>query len=258
MASPEHVMLIHLRQWTCLFTFAGLVPWVVAAAEFDMAEASAVQFVQKHGGTVERDAKLPGKPVVTVDLSQTKIGNAELKGLAALSELRSLDLFATKVTGEGLIELGRFKQLRHLVLSQYQVTDEAIKNLCKVGLLHALRMATTQEGVARPKGPQEVTHLSLAHTRVTDASLKCLHPFKNLRWLDLSGCHDVGDPGLKDLASLPNLKGLVLNFTAITDAGLKNLASVKTLEHVQLDRTKVTEAGIQNLQKALPKCKIVR
>lgn len=250
-------MLIRLRPWTCLLGCFGLGAWGVAAPEFGTPEKSAVQLIQKHGGTVERDEKLPGKPVVAVDLNRTKVGNEELKELAALSELRSIDLFSSQVTGKGLIELRPFKKLRNLELSQYQVTDEAIKSLHKVGLLHALYMATT-DNFERPKGPEEVTRLALDVTKITDASLKYLHPLKNLRWLSLSSCRGVGDLGLKDLASLPNLKGLVLNETPITDAGLKNLASVKTLEHVQLTDTKVTDAGVQNFQKALPKCKIVR
>jgi hypothetical protein len=259
MAFPEGVMLIRLGQWTCGFACASLVLAVAAASRSGTSEESSVQLVLKYGGTIERDEEVLGKPVVAVSLNRTKFGNADLKGLAGFPVLQSLDLFSSKVTGEGLTELGRFRQLRHLELSQNQVTDEAIRSLHKVGLLHALRMATTDpDDVPRPKGPDDVTRLNLANTCITDASLKYLRPLKNLRSLSLSGCRDVGDAGLKDLASLPNLKALVVNYTAITDMGLKNLASVKTLERVTLDRTKVTEAGIQHLRKALPKCRIVR
>lgn len=53
-------------------------------ARADDAEDKAVAFVVKLGGKITRDDKKPGKPVVEVNLSDTKLADADLKELAAL------------------------------------------------------------------------------------------------------------------------------------------------------------------------------
>ena len=68
-------------------------------------EDTAVAFVQKLGGRVARDDKAPGRGVVTVYLSGTKVTDAGLKELAPLKNLTTLDLGATRVTDTGLKEL---------------------------------------------------------------------------------------------------------------------------------------------------------
>jgi internalin A len=241
-----------------LLACVGLALLAGGADRAGTAEDTAARQVEEQGGKVERDAKAPGKPVVAVDLSGTKAGDAGLKELAAFKHLRALNLAGTGVTERGLKELAPLKHLHELHLSQNQVTDQALQSLHQAGLLHALSLATTLDGAKRPEGPQQVTHLKLSVTRVTDAAVEHLGSLKNLRWLDLSLCDQVGDPGLKHLAALPTLKGLNLNATAVSDAGLKHLASVKTLEHVQLRKTRVTDAGVRELQNALPGCKIIR
>ena len=74
-------------------------------ARADEAEDKAVAFVKKLGGSVDRDEKAPGKPVVEVFLSNTKVTDAGLKELAALKSLTDLNLSNTKVTDAGLKEL---------------------------------------------------------------------------------------------------------------------------------------------------------
>jgi hypothetical protein len=82
---------------------SGLCP--SSSARADDAEDRAVAFVEKLGGTVTRDAKAPGKPVVRVSLALKKVTDAELKNLAALKNLTALGLIRTKLTGAGLKEL---------------------------------------------------------------------------------------------------------------------------------------------------------
>src|SRR4051812_3775680 len=83
-------------------------------------EASAVKAVEKLGGKVTRDDKLPGKPVIGVDLAAPKVTDAVLKELKDLKHLTSLNLNAPegggKVTDAGLKELKDLKQLTSLSL----------------------------------------------------------------------------------------------------------------------------------------------
>src|SRR5438876_8608089 len=55
-------------------------------------EASAVKAVEKLGGKVTRDGKLPGKPVIGVNFNPGVVTDAVLKELKDLKQLASLSL----------------------------------------------------------------------------------------------------------------------------------------------------------------------
>jgi internalin A len=149
----------------------------------DDAEDKAVAFVEKLDGTVTRDEKAPGKPVLTVNLSYTKVTDAGLKELAALQNLNTLNLRGTQVTDAGLKELAPLKTLTTLRLGKTDVTDAGLKELA------ALKNLTT---------------LGLSETKVTDVGLKELATLKTLTALHM-GKTDVTDAGLKELRqALPN------------------------------------------------------
>jgi hypothetical protein len=76
-----------------------------SSARADEAEDKAVAFVKEHGGTVGRDDKAPGKPVVKVGLRDKRVTDAGLKELAPLKSLTTLELPFTTVTAAGLKEL---------------------------------------------------------------------------------------------------------------------------------------------------------
>ena len=70
----------------------GVGVWdFVRRARADEAEDKAVALVEKLGGKVTRDEKLPGKPVAGVALFFSAVTDAELKELAALKNLTYLD-----------------------------------------------------------------------------------------------------------------------------------------------------------------------
>jgi len=95
-------------------------------------EASAVKAVEKLGGKVTRDDKLPGKPVIEVNLAFAHVTDAslkELKGLKDLKQLTSLALYNSQVTDAGLKELKDLKQLTTLHLGGARVTDAGVKEL---------------------------------------------------------------------------------------------------------------------------------
>lgn len=57
----------------------------------------------------------------------------------------------------------------------------------------------------------------------------------------------VGDDGLRRLASLEALKRLDLSSTWVTDAGVKALGSHAKLDHVSLRSTRITNAALEHL-----------
>jgi hypothetical protein len=96
-----------------------------------------------------------------------------------------------------------------------------------------------------------------AATNITDAGLKELVSLKQLQELGL-GSTQVTDAGLKHLAALKNLKVLNLNFTRVSDTGIQQLTLLPQLESVAVSFTGVTPKGATKLQESLPKCKVVR
>src|SRR5712691_8230358 len=103
---------------TMLVGAVMLLACLSGAARAD--EASAVKAVENLGGKVTRDDKLPGKPVIAVNLTgthDTQVTDAGLKELKDLKQLTSLYLNSTKVTGAALKELKDLTQLTSLSLS---------------------------------------------------------------------------------------------------------------------------------------------
>src|SRR5438094_10489545 len=74
---------------TMLIGAVMLLACLSGAARAD--EASAVKAVENLGGKVTRDDKLPGKPVIGVDLGHTQVTDAGLKELKHLKQLTSLN-----------------------------------------------------------------------------------------------------------------------------------------------------------------------
>src|SRR5690242_13223957 len=98
---------------------------------------------------------------------------------------------------------------------------------------------------------EQLVWLNLANTSVTDAGLKGLASFKNLRRLHLEKT-GVGDEGLASVKGLAELQYLNLYSTKVTDKGLAHLGGLKKLKNVYLWQTAVTDAGAADLAKAIP------
>ena len=81
-----------------LLLFTGSSAW----AQSDNAEQErAIARIEKLGGKFELDEKRPGKPLIKVDLRQTKVTDADLEILKGFTQLRSLNLHNLGVTDAG-------------------------------------------------------------------------------------------------------------------------------------------------------------
>jgi internalin A len=127
---------------TMLVGAVMLLACLSGAARAD--EASAVKAVQKLGGTVTRDDKLPGKPVIGVHFNFKPVTDVGWKELADLKQLTTLNLTATAVTGAGLKELKDLKQLTSLYLYDTKVTDAGLKELKDLKQLTTVELTFTQ------------------------------------------------------------------------------------------------------------------
>ncbi len=101
-----------------------------------------------------------------------------------------------------------------------------------------------------------ISHLDLSRTKVTDRGMGALRSFYNLTWLSLR-MTSVGDDALTALNKLPSLWYINLVGTEVTDKGIQTLASIPSLKEIYLWNSKVSEDGAAKLQAALPNAKII-
>ncbi len=107
--------------------------------------------------------------------------------------------------------------------------------------------------LARMDGFKWVGILSLADTRITDASSERLADHPTLGMIDLSRTN-ITDKSMPYLITFKYVFSVRLAGTGITDAGLEALKAIPEVSPYQsgsidLTDTKVTEAGVQNLVK---------
>ncbi len=157
--------------------------------------------IEQWKGQVTRDAKLPERPVISVDLHHTHITDSDLEVLESLKQVRTLNLYGTSITDAGLAHLTGLTKLETVHLSSTAVTGSGLQYL---GRLPGLR------------------DLNLHQTHVVDEDLRYLGGLSNLQKLTLSDTQ-VSDRGLQHLKGLRKLRFLLVSRTNVTDAGVQEL-----------------------------------
>jgi hypothetical protein len=153
----------------------SLAPVLCGAAEPNADHAKAIAEIKKLGGKVTVDEKSPGKPVISVDLTQTKVTDAGLVYVEALTRLQSLDVSWAEVTDAGLVHLRELNKLQLLDLFGTKVTDAGIRQLKGFAKLQSLGLCATEvtdAGLEQLKSLTELQMLSLMGTTVTAAGVK--------------------------------------------------------------------------------------
>ena len=89
--------------------------------------------------------------------------------------------------------------------------------------------------------------INLLRTQATDVGLQHLGRCRTLTVITLQGTH-VTDAGLAHLQGLSSLEALNLGHTRVTDAGLAHLQGFRALRHLDLAKTQVTDVGLVHLQ----------
>jgi Leucine-rich repeat (LRR) protein len=224
------------------------LPLIVCLSAYGQTpEEKALNMVRAHNGTVLRDEKLPGQPVVGVIFEFGRNHNIPNVGFDP-----ALAAQARKAWEQEFSDLRGLTALRHLDLGGVPVTDanlEAIKDLEQLQHLDLyLKEGFTDAGFKHIGAMKNLVSLNIGATRITDAGLKHLKGLVNLEDLGLLGTH-VTDAGVVDLLKeLKALRKLTLGETKITDATLKQVGELKDLEELRIDSTPVTDAGMKYLK----------
>ena len=101
-----------------------------------------------------------------------------------------------------------------------------------------------------------ISHLDVSRTKISDRALSVAGGFSNLTWINLRNTK-VSDAGLKQLGKLQYLQYINLSGTQVSDKGISALASIKSLNEIYLWNSKVTESGVEKLRSSLPEAKII-
>jgi internalin A len=158
-----------------LLPFAvGALLLAAASLRADDAEDQAERAIEKLGGKVVRDDKDPAKPVIQLDLANSKLTDEDLNQLAGLKRLQTLNLLnAVQVTEAGLKELAALKELQTLHLWDCGgATDEGLKELAALKSLRQLFLAganVSDAGLKHLAGLKELRELNLNSTALRDA-----------------------------------------------------------------------------------------
>lgn len=75
--------------------------------------------------------------------------------------------------------------------------------------------------------------------------------------VSLRGCSNVEDRDLRCLHAFRHLRVVNLSGTGITDASVAELMRIRSLTYLDVTGTKVTPGAAQTLQESLPQCKVV-
>jgi len=221
--------------------------------------------------------------LVSLNLSGTRLQEADLAFLAAMPALRDLrlaklslsdrvlnlleghaaleilDLSENRITGQGLRKLAAASGLRQLLLRSTEVSDVHLTALEQFPQLEALDLSAvasvTDAALAPIAALSNVRSLGLRRAKVTDAGLEQLAKLTELEQLDLDGTK-VGDAGVAELAGLMKLRRLILSGTQVTDGVTSTLVQMQQLRNLNLTRTTVSESSIRLLQSELKGCQV--
>jgi Leucine-rich repeat (LRR) protein len=211
-------------------------------------QVHAVRNIELWGGKLILDEKRAGKPVVGVDLSNSRITNDHLSNLKALKHLHALNLNgAWNITDEGLKEIGELTNLQSLNLSP-RVTEVGLKDLKELKSLQTLDLnGTDVSDVKELRELKSLRTLILANSAFTGKGLKDLNELKQLQELNLYMAPLVTEASLKQIKELKSLQTLELGWTPTTDAVVEGFKELKELRSLNLGNTPISDTGLKKL-----------
>jgi len=185
----------------------------------------------------------------------TDPGLSHLQGLQGLRSLTICCYYIPQprspvrnLTDAGIEHLLDLTQLEFLHLHGVGVSDASLERLSKalpkLKVLYVSGPGITDAGVERLLALKSLTELHLDDTRTSAATVGRL---TRLTGLGFSGRH-VRDDELDHLATLTQLRVLLLDHTAISGSGLKSLKGLTNLEQVGLHDTNVNDDALATLK----------
>jgi len=208
-----------------------------------------------------------------LDLSQCA-GNAGLRHLESMSELRSLKLSECGLTSAGLAHLKGLTQLQELDLTDNpHLGNDAIGHLERLVNLRTLNLShcsLTDGGLAHLRGMVRLEELDLSENRISGPGMENLSGMVKLTGLSVrrqggpiapnflpNFSYPLGNEGLKYLLALPRLKSLdIAGNPSITDRAYESLKQMTQLRQLKLGSTGIADRWVDRLRQTLWGCEI--
>ncbi|MEX2214838.1 MAG: SUMF1/EgtB/PvdO family nonheme iron enzyme [Phycisphaeraceae bacterium] len=193
---------------------------------------------------------VPGLNDVVLDRSTTPVSASLLADVAAIHDLRSLVAYQLggELTDADLAPLAAKITLRRLDLSDSsKLTDAMLAHLAPLTELRELRLGIpglTDAGLRQLTRYKQLKTLSLVGTASTGDALPAFDsaPLQTLSIWRLT------DAGARHLRLFPGLRELSLIGSPLTDAGFAHIAALKKIERIDLTRCKdLTDAAFAAL-----------
>jgi internalin A len=195
---------------------------------------------------------------VSVDLSNTKVKDEDLKCLAGLNTLRSLNLDQTAITDAGLANLKSLPKLQELHLRGTRITDAGLACLGNMTQLEVLDLTGTRisdAGLANMSQLRQLRSLDLTSVKIKGTGLVYLKGLNRLTYLNLL-FSTVGDAGMGHVRELTTLREITLS-GEITDKGLLLLKDMPALRSISFGFTsRVNERTAADFRKAAPRVEV--
>lgn len=197
--------------------------------------------------------------LVNLDLSHTRIVDADLAVLAPLKKLRELNLDSIPITDAGLSNLAALASLEKLSIGlNRQLDGSGFAQLASLNLreLSADESSIGLKGLEFLKDQESLQALNLTGASVTNETLEHLRECGNLRLLVLDA-NRIDSQGMSALSRLRKLEYLSMRMTGISNSGLAHLKGCKQLKTLVLGNpTDVTFDGENALRQFIPRLQI--
>jgi hypothetical protein len=138
-------------------------------------EGRAAAAVERLGGKVKFVGKGADRAAVEVDLSRTRVADADLGKLHPFTHLESLNLSGTAITDAGLVALRDFGSLKKLNLNLTKISDAGLASLVDLPQLEELYLietSLTDGSVAQLHRLAHLKRLVLLRTALDPAAVK--------------------------------------------------------------------------------------
>jgi hypothetical protein len=184
-----------------------------------------------------------------------RISEGEYRTLERLPSLRGIGAQWCEVSASDLEHLGRLRNLDRLSFYHANIDEAGMESLT---LLHSLKTLSITASNFSDHGMKCIAmlplkYLDVSDTHITDDGLAYLEGHSTLVALRAENTQ-LGDEGLRSIATIPNLECLDIHTTRVTDAGLAYLKRTPRLKHLSIDG--VSRSALGKLQMALPDCDV--
>ncbi|CAG9832174.1 unnamed protein product [Diabrotica balteata] len=161
------------------------------------------------------------------------------------------------------------EQTLSINLTSAPLDDEILKIISKCKNVRKLYLSRNDDGLITTKGLVElwknctnlISFVLCRSTEVRDEVLDCMAEHcPNMTCLDLGGCPQITDIGIKKISRLKKLTSVNFSATQITDEGTSCLArgpSGPKLTELRIEDTQVTDVGLRDIAENCPNLQIL-